>query len=174
TDHDLIDVALVEKAKEMHCATHPEKIVDFIPADSSRKRATISASHQNKEQLISLGAPQVILSLCKVSKQTKEKFEREVETLAKNGYRALALAVKEESKEEKNMQLVGLFALSDTLRDDAKSVIQFLKESSIGVSMVTGDNKAIAAQIGDELALDGGKVITKDELEKKKWDLKKE
>jgi H+-transporting ATPase len=164
-----IDLAVENKAKELSLSNKGYEITDFVPADSSRKRNTTFIKKGSEEAVLSFGASQIIASSCKLDKETKEKFEREVETLAKNGYRSLAVAINNKSKEEKDMQLIGLIALSDILRDDAESVIQFLKQNGIGVSMVTGDNRAIASQIAKELGLDNEEVVTKDTLDKLNW-----
>lgn len=164
-DHDLIDAAILEKAQNMQLSDKSYTITDFIPADSQRKRSTVSIKHNNNTFVLSLGAPQIISSLCTLDKTTREKFTGEVETLAKNGYRSLALAINQKTTKENHMQLVGLLALSDTLRNDAKSVIEFLHANSIGVSIVTGDNKAIAMHIAKDLSLADGTVVTKNELQ---------
>jgi H+-transporting ATPase len=168
-DHDLIDIAINTKAKELHLSTEKYSVVDFIPADSNRKRSTATLRHFGKEFVVSLGAPQIVFSKCESTKAMKEKFIREVQSLAENGYRSLAVAVSHHRVEEKNMKLIGLLALSDTLRVDAKNVIQFMNKNNIHVAMVTGDNKAIAAHVSKQLALADGQVMPKDELEKVEW-----
>jgi H+-transporting ATPase len=67
------------------------------------------------------------------------------------------------------MKLIGLLALSDTLRDDAKSVIRFMNKNNIHVAMVTGDNRAIAAHVSKQLSLGNGQVMTRDQLNKVDW-----
>ncbi len=167
--HNPIDEAIVEKAQELHLTVPSFIKIDFIPADSTRKRSTIVIKKDNKDMAIAVGAPQIIESFCLLNEEARGKFEREVNTLAKGGYRTLAVSVAEGYKEE-NMKIVGLLALSDTLRTDAKSVVQFLEENGIGVSMVTGDNRAIAENIARQLALDNGNVVTKDTLSAMSWD----
>lgn len=163
-----IDAAINEKVKTAHIVLPEFTKLSFIPADSKRKRSTISIKKNNKDLVISVGAPQIIQEHCLFDKKTREKFARDIDVLAKNGYRTLAVAIAKGSKEEK-MGLVGLIALSDTLRQDAKSVIQFLKVHGINVSMVTGDNRAIAGNIASQLGLANGKIITKEQLDKTDW-----
>lgn len=164
-----IDTAITEKIQELHLAIPVFTKIDFIPADSKRKRSTIVITKDDKDMVISVGAPQIVVQHCVLEDITQKKFKHEVETLASGGYRTLAIAIAENSKEEKQMKIVGLLALSDTLRSDAKSVVQFLEENGIGVTMVTGDNRAIAANIAKQLSLDDGKIVTKDELNKINW-----
>jgi H+-transporting ATPase len=168
-DHDPIDQAIVQKAAELRVHTDAYKQLDFHLADSNRKRSTaVVMAEDGKKLVCSLGAPQIVAALCQMDRETRAKFDREVSSLAGNGYRALALAIRTDGgTEEEHMHLAGLLALSDILRDDARSVIQFMKENGIGVAMVTGDNRFIARVIARELALDDGKVVTKSDLEKR-------
>lgn len=163
-----IDLAITEKVHELHLDIPIFTKVDFTPADSKRKRSSIVVKKDNKDTLVSIGAPQIIARYCSFTTKIQEKFDREVETLAKNGYRTLAVAISRTKKEE-HMQVVGLIALSDTLREDAKPVVGFLKENGISVAMVTGDNRAIAANIALQLALDDGDIVTKEQLDKMDW-----
>ncbi len=164
-----IDLAITQNVQELHLHVPTSTKVYFIPADSKRKRSTIVVKKNNKDMVISVGAPQVIAQFCVLDKKTQEKFNREVEALAKGGYRTLAIATVQ-GKEEKKMKIVGLLALSDTLRSDAKSVVQFLEDNGIDVAIVTGDNRAIATNIAKQLSLDDGDVVTKEQLEKMNWD----
>ncbi len=164
-----INQAVLEKVRALQISPPVFSKIDFIPADSERKRNTITIQSGKEKLVVSSGAPQVIEKLCDLDKKTGEKFNREVETLAKSGYRTIAVAISHTAKEQK-MKIVGLLALSDTLREDAKSVIQFLEKSGIGVTMLTGDNRAIASQVALQLELDDGKIVTKEELDKLNWD----
>ncbi len=163
-----IDQAILERYHNLKLTTPIIQKTDFIPADSKRKRSTLFSKQEGHDLVFCLGAPQVVASFCRLDANTSEKFNREVQTLANNGYRTLALA-KGQGTTEENLQLVGLIALSDTLRDDAKSVVNFLKKNGIGVAMVTGDNRAIASQIAKELDLSENGIITKEYLTKNKW-----
>lgn len=159
-----IDTAIIEKAREEKILQHQIEKIDFIPADSTRKRSTLIYQTGTKKLALDIGAPQIIGSLCTLDATTGKKFEEDVATLAAKGYRTLALAVSDTGKEE-HMQLVGLIGLSDTLRSDAKSVIDYLKANSIGVAIVTGDNRAIAQQISSQLGMMGS-IVTKEQLKK--------
>lgn len=163
-----IDLAITEKVHELHLIIPSFTKIDFIPADSKRKRSSIVVRKDNKDMVISVGAPQIIARYCSFTTKIQEKFDREVETLAKDGYRTLAVAISHTKKEER-MKVVGLIALSDTLREDAKSVVGFLKDNGINVAMVTGDNRAIAANIALQLALDDGDIVTKEQLDRMDW-----
>ena len=163
-----INVAILEGARQRGLGKDNFIIKDFIPVDLERKRSSAVVEKDGKIFSVTVGAPQEIEKLCKLTKAEKEKFEKDVLALAERGYRSVGVSVSHTSS-EKEMKAVGLIALSDTLREESKSVLEFLRQNGIDVSMVTGDNRAISAEIVKEVGLDGGKVITKDELEKIGW-----
>ncbi len=163
-----IDQAILAKARDLHVATGTVQKLDFTPADSVRKRSTLVYEKDGTPMIISVGAPQMIASLSNLTTDVRQSFDKEVAVLAQSGYRTLAVAYGS-GKEETSMQLIGLIALSDTLRPDAKSVIEFLMDNGIDVSMVTGDNRAIAAQVANTLSLHGGSVMAKEELGRIPW-----
>jgi len=53
-----------------------------------------------------------------------------------------------------NNQIVGLFALKDTIRKDTKKAIKALKKQGIHTVMLTGDNEMTAKAIANEAGLD--------------------
>lgn len=72
---------------------------------------------------------------------------------AKQG-EALAKEAKTVVYVQKGGETIGLLALQDAPKAEAKSVIQQLKERKIKTVMLTGDNSAVANAIGQALGLD--------------------
>jgi H+-transporting ATPase len=163
-----IDTAINEKTREMNIETSGYKRIKFTPANPDSKHSTSEIEFDNKDIIISLGAPQIVANFCILSGSAEKKFQDDINRLASKGYRSLAVA-KATGDKESEMQMIGLIAISDTLRSDAKDVISFLKEGGIGVSIVTGDNSAITTQIVHQLALTG-KVTTKKDLDTTDWE----
>lgn len=58
----------------------------------------------------------------------------------------------------KENQLIGIIAVSDTIKNTSKTAIDTLKKGNINVIMLTGDNKLAATAIGNSLNID--KVIS--------------
>ncbi len=164
-----LDDAISERSLSEGIKKESYKIIDFIPADSVRKRSTVTFELNKEKFLISIGAPQIIKGLLKIKNDISEKFDKDVDDLALGGYRTLAVAISRNSK-EKNMELVGLVALSDEIREDASSVIKFMADNNIDIAMVTGDNKAIATEVARKLKIPGKSILTKNDLEKLGWD----
>lgn len=161
-----INQAIIRKKEELKLDSTDYEIQDFIPVDLERKRTSVTATYKGEKLDITVGAPQEIEKLCKLSDELKAKLENDVEDFARRGFRAVAVAV---GKKEKNMELAGLLSLSDELREEAGDVISFLKQNGISTSMVTGDNKAITSEIVRKLGIEGD-VLTKEDLEKMGWE----
>ncbi|MCL4366816.1 plasma-membrane proton-efflux P-type ATPase [Patescibacteria group bacterium] len=164
-DTDSINQAVIEKYKAEFHQTPNIDSTDFTPADSDRKRSTLKTKVENKLTVISVGAPQIVESFCQMSAATKKQFTQTIDQLASQGFRALAIAINQsKDPREKKMQMAGVIALSDTLRIDAKEVISFMKENSINVVMLTGDNLAISKEVASELGLADKKIVTRKQL----------
>lgn len=159
-----IDLAIIKKLEEIK-EKQNGGVVDFIPFDSERKRATVLVKENSKNILISLGAIQVIKEIGNfISQEARKNFEQAINEASKNGYRALALAIKKTDHIiEENMLIAGILFLADPLDDDVKETINFLKENGIEIKMITGDNKIIAKKVADDLELAGKIVDTKGE-----------
>ena len=142
------------------------KVLDFTPYDSDRKRTTALVQSGEEEFLISMGAPQVVQGFTKFySEEMKAKFTADIKRAADNGYRVLAVAVKEgKSEEEKDMQMAGMLILADPLDEDAKETIKFINHSGIEIKMLTGDNRVIAERVARELSL-GGRIVPREEMQ---------
>jgi H+-transporting ATPase len=159
----------INRALLQQSAPQGSAAISYVPADSSRKRSTLTLDDAGRTRTLSLGAPQIIAGLAGLTGAQNTSFEHDVDGLAARGYRTLALAVADGS-EEAHMALAGLFALSDELREDAAEVVRFLGDNGIEVVMVTGDNRAIAAEIARSLHISGDKVTARDELVAAGWD----
>jgi len=166
-DRNPIDNAVKNQAKNLGLPAMPQ--LKYIPADSQRKRATAVTLLNNNRILVSAGAVQVIESLCELSEQAKKRLDDDITEAAVSGYRLHAIAIKKDEDEEKGMVFAGLLLLSDTIRPEAKEVIDFLRQQGVNVKMVTGDNHLIAQRVASELGLEG-KILTSEEIARFKLD----
>lgn len=140
--------------------------ISFTPFDSERKHSTALLKIDEHKILISMGAPQVVEKFVhfKIA-SSRMQFKNDITKAAISGFRVLAVAIKKNNANEKNMQLIGLLFISDPLNVDAKSTLLYMKKHGIDVKMVTGDNILIAKRICKELNLDG-EVLSRDETQK--------
>ena len=156
------------------------KRVDEIEFTSERKLMT--TIHQGaKVAAFVKGAPDVVLRHCskiivngKVSKITakdKKQILSANHAFAKDALRVLGFAYKNVGKErshskvEKDLVFVGLQAMIDPPREEAKKAIQECATAGIRVIMITGDHPTTASAIAKELGIQG-RMMTGAELEK--------
>jgi H+-transporting ATPase len=161
-ERSAINKAIIAAAHSYRVADNPA-IVSYIPADSVRKHSSVSIRTNGRTMTVIVGAPQVVSSLCKMTGQMLAALTNDVDAAAQEGYRAIALAVREGENNEKGMSLMGIILMSDTLREDAVETIEFMKANGIDVRMVTGDNSAIARRVSQSLGLKG-LVVTRGDL----------
>jgi len=171
---DPIDMAIIKKTKEISTIKHTLKqfqIKSFKPFDPIIKRSESLVLDSSGNTLkITKGAPQVILSLVPNKEQIRPIIEEIVNTMAKNGYRAIAVA-KTDSHDV--WQFMGIIPLFDPPREDAVSTIREAISMGVNIKMVTGDHISIAKQIASKLGL--GTNISNDSsiLEEKNHDSEK-
>ena len=154
------------------------KRVGEIPFISERKfMATLNKSNADNYEIYVKGAPEEIINRScyvlvegKKRKMTEEdlKFlKKNQEDLSKKGLRILGVAFKdlgnenisEEFVEENDDELindltfVGLIAIKDPIRKEARKTIELARDAGIGIVMITGDNRLTAKTIANELGM---------------------
>ena len=160
---DVIDLAVIDYAKNLSTPIQYTQ-ESFTPFDPATKRSEAIVEHNGKRFRVAKGAPQVILSLCKVDDETRKNVNTNVESLSKKGYRTLAVAKSEENDLD-NLMLVGLLPLADPPRPDSKETIGELKRLGVKTKMLTGDNVAIAREIASQVDI-GNRIYPMSSLEK--------
>jgi Ca2+-transporting ATPase len=136
--------------------------VDELAFDSVRKRMTTAHRVDGALVTYTKGAPEQVIPRC-VPAETRETWMLAAQERAAAGYRVLAVAVKryddpargmaDKAHWEDNMQLVGLVALMDPPRDEARQAVEECKRAGITPVMITGDHPATASAIADKLGI---------------------
>ena len=158
---------------------------EFAFEQKLRRRAVVF-EEKGEISFLAIGAPENILALSsfylkndqkiELNKNERETIKENFHSLAKDGYRVVALAQKrtEERAEyqrkelEKEMVFVGLAAIYDPPRLGVKEAIQECRAAGIKIIMITGDNELTAVAIAREVDLIEGekKVLLGDDIEK--------
>ncbi|MGM9873781.1 MAG: cation-translocating P-type ATPase [Bacilli bacterium] len=165
---DPTEIALVSFANEFDL--HKKELestlprIDELPFDSVRKMMSTKHKKEDKHIIFTKGALDSILAHTKyiyeddkVRKITKE----DIETIYKiNSYysskalRVLALAFKEDdSLKEEDLVFVGVVAMIDPPRKEAKPAVSAFKGAGITTVMITGDHKDTAYAIAKDLGI---------------------
>ncbi len=149
-DQDTIDLAVLARVKD-NKRLLSYKVTHFQPFDPVHKRteATVQAEGQS-EFKVTKGAPQVILALDAGAAGIQSKVDEAVNGFASRGFRSLGVA---RTDDKGGWKFLGVLPLSDPLRDDSKATVDAAESMGLSVKMVTGDQVAIAKEIGRQLSL---------------------
>jgi len=152
------------------------KIIKELPFDPEdrRSRTVLEDTKTQKYYLVSMGAPESLLSIAGGS-HDKAKYTQDIIAGGKQGLHHLAIAYKEVVcdkdfdilKNEKGLIFLGYVSLRDPLRPSVKSTIQLAEKLGIKIKILTGDSKEVAEYVGRQVGLvtDGDKVYVGDELD---------
>ena len=181
-----IDEAIIKRAKTEGLTdfTKNYKKIDEIPFDFSRRRLSIAVSDTNSCKLITKGALEEILSVCKfidyngeitpITHDTKELIRKLTKELNESGLRVVAVAYKDNVnpsnsfsvKDESNMILVGFTGFLDPPKESAKESIEKLNNNGIRVIVLTGDNEAVTKCICSKVGINTARIVTGSKLDK--------
>lgn len=170
---DAVDVALLQFAQET--GSEIERILAarrlaIIPYEPALRFAAVEAEWETQAVTIVKGAPETILPMCG---ETDSKAQDIAESLAKRGYRVLALARGSDVASDgtirdhlQGLQLLGFVGLTDPLRRGVVEAVAKCHDAGIAVAMITGDHPATALAISRELGMvvEEDSVVTGGEL----------
>lgn len=182
---NLLDLSIIEKTHEEgekdSSLLELEKIytkVDEIPFDFSRRRMTVVVEDKSgKRQMITKGAVEEMLSICKYTEfkgeivlltdEIKEEVLKTVENFNEDGLRVIALAQKTNPspvdsfgvKDEVDMVLMGYLAFLDPPKPTTAKAIAALKEYGVRTKVLTGDNDKVTKSICGKVGLNSKNIL---------------
>ncbi|EOX4414831.1 heavy metal translocating P-type ATPase [Vibrio alginolyticus] len=118
---------------------HDAKDVSLDKFENVRGRG-ILATYQDKPLLIGS------LQFMQAENVETSALKPTIDECAKNAWTPVAVAL--------NGELIGLIAIADPIKSDAKQALSALKSQGIKTVMLTGDNQHVANAIGQELGID--------------------
>ena len=151
-NQDPIDLAFLAAAKAHHVfdGRPPVTPVSFAPFDAKSRRTEAVVEQGGQRLRLMKGAVRTIAAACGLQPPAIEELDARVATSAAKGYRTLAVA---RGLEAETPALVGLVALYDPPRPDAKQLIATLRDLGVPVKMLTGDALPVAHEIGQGVGL---------------------
>jgi Ca2+-transporting ATPase len=166
-------IAAMKADREAADRTH--EVVHEIPFDSERKAMSVVVSTADGQRMLTKGAPEVILARStheQISGQARplgDARRRELLSLgadmARRAMRVLALASRhypaayEGPYREEGLTFVGLVAMIDPPREEAKVAVGRCQVAGIRPVMITGDHPETAAAIAAELGFDDAQNV---------------
>lgn len=193
-----LDVALVAAGRRGGLDTGGECKLDEIPYDFIRRRLTIvigDATWATTATMITKGAVAEVVAGCShvdrngaslpIDQAVREAIEQFCRAHAANGYRVLALATRAlprrdrySQDDERGMVLRGFLLFVDPVKEGIDETLSDLRRAGIRTIIVTGDNRHVAAHIGEMVGIACARVLTGQDLNKTKdealWHLAEE
>ena len=185
------EVAIVNSAIEHHISKtqlyEVKKRVKDIPFDSTRKMMSTIHKWQNQYQVITKGAPDVLLKKCNyyldgtkvlpLEQRQRVMIEAQNNEMADKALRVIAVAYKmintlpntiDSKNIEEELVFVGLIGMIDPPREGVKEAVATCRRAGIKTVMITGDHIATAKAIAKDLGILRGRdlAITGNELDK--------
>ena len=162
---DSIDIAFLALRKKHDIDLSGITKKDIIPYESEKKYSAVFYEKENQNYCAVKGSVEVVLDFCntmivnnKKTKLNKEHILEQNDSLAKEGYRVIALASSKVNKKydkEKieNLSFIGLVAFIDPIRSSAVKSINNCRKAGIKVVMITGDHPLTAFSIAKDLGI---------------------
>jgi Mg2+-importing ATPase len=197
---NLMDISIIERTKEL--STNEITLqnlfdtyvkVDEIPFDFERRRMSVVISNKSgKTELITKGAVEEILSICKyveykgkvepISDEIKDEILSTVNRLNEDGMRTIAVAHKHDVqpgelfsvKDEKDMILIGYLAFLDPPKETVAAAIKALNEHGVAVKILTGDNDRVTRCVCKQVGLKVVNMLLGSDIEQMSKDELKE
>ncbi|HEU5179115.1 MAG TPA: HAD-IC family P-type ATPase [Burkholderiales bacterium] len=163
---DTVDEALLEYARAAAPADLHAPQIGAIPYEPEQRFAASLNRCADGDRVSVKGALETLLPMC--APANVEALRAAERAFAAEGYRVLALAegpltlAAEEPLRAAHLQgltLLGLAAMSDPPRPEARDAVAACRRAGIEVSMVTGDHPVTAAAVARDLGL-AGEVVT--------------
>ena len=149
---------------------------DVIPFESEHRfMATLHHDHAGHGFTYIKGAPERLLEMCSKQRNGGEDsmlnhnyWLQQMKAMAQQGQRLLAIAMKADSNQQRNLRfddletgltLLGIVGMIDPPREEAIIAVQQCQAAGIEVKMITGDHADTAAAIGAQLGLTGSESV---------------
>lgn len=159
---DLLDLAIWDENQKKNIQT--ETLLHTFPFTEDRKRETSIIAYGANDWLFAVkGAPEMVLSMCDISNEDKQRILKQALALASAGNKVIGFAKQIVPKNKvytelvENFAFMGLLTFSDPPRKDAADAIAKCYEGNIHVLMITGDHPETARAVAREIGLNKGK-----------------
>jgi len=157
--------------------------IDEIPFDFTRRRMSVVIEYGDDNVLVCKGAVEEVYKYCDRYQVDDEIYPlidiikndllEEVEGLYADGFRVLAIAYREFSKEkqtfgvadETQLVLLGYIAFFDPPKDSTATALASLRATGVQVKILTGDNALVTQKVCRDVGLEVKRLVTGDELQ---------
>jgi Mg2+-importing ATPase len=178
-----LDAAIVASGAKLGLQS-PRRKVDEIPYDFQRRRLTVVVEEPGGEpahRIITKGAYTHVIDCCKtiaaddatsaLDATARERLHEFYERKGKEGFRVLGLATRLCAPRpryghdcEQDMTFVGFLLFLDPIKAEIMRTVADLDRLGIGIKIVTGDNRFVAAHVAEAIGLRAKALLTGEQL----------
>ncbi len=150
---------------------------DEVPYDFVRKRLSVAVHHEGTTLMITKGAVQNVLDVCTTAESAEgetvpiatftDRLRQQFEDLSTQGYRTLGIAYRRlpadtciTKTDERDMIFLGFLVLFDPPKAGIVDTIGHLRDLGIALKIITGDNRLVAANVGQQMGLAHPSILT--------------
>ena len=178
-----LDTALVAAGAKAGLTTAGLRKVDEIPYDFLRKRLTIVVAQDagGPHLIVTKGAFANVLGICTriarggssvpLDDQERARLDAWFRDQGTRGLRLLGLATREVEPrtsfthdDEADMCFAGFLLFLDPPKVTVKRTLETLAARGIGIKIVTGDNRYVAAHVAESVGLDARAMLTGEQI----------
>ena len=155
--------------------------LDEEPYDFVRKRLSILVSHGNTHLMITKGALQNVLAACSTAEtssgtvvdvaEIQDQVQSHFEEFSSQGFRTMGIAYRDVGTvspitkyHEIGMTFLGFLVLFDPVKSGIAETIADLHRLGVSLKIITGDNRLVAAHVGQQVGLLDSEILTGPDL----------
>ena len=159
----------------------PYRKLDEEPYDFVRKRLSVLVATPTAHLLVTKGALANMLAVCSTAETAdgtlielvavRDAIQLQMTQWSGQGWRVLGLASREmgaregiTKDDEADMTFLGFLLFEDPIKVDVVETIGRLKGLGVTLKVVTGDNRLVAAHVGQAIGLSNGNLLTGEDL----------
>jgi Ca2+-transporting ATPase len=178
---DPTELAIVEAAVALGVKSEASRLLE-LPFDAYRRMMSSLNEEASGPVLHTKGAPDAVLERssrvldgASLDEDTRQRFLAQAEAYADAGLRVLGVARRrveaaadDRDKLEMDLEVLGLIAMMDPIRPQAREAVTRCREAGIRVIIITGDHPGTAVEVAKRtgIAPDGTpRVVTGSQLE---------
>lgn len=166
SEGDIVDVAFLVFAKKLGLSLseirREQTRLGWVPYESELAFSASLNRNGDESRLYVKGSPEKLLAMCTSMRSDagavpidRKKLTFQFEAAAAQGYRIIALAQRHADSVNQldDMEFLGMVAMIDPVRPEAREAVARCQSGGIQVAMVTGDHPATARAIAGDLGL---------------------
>lgn len=154
--------------------------LDEVPYDFARKRLSVLVEDGGQRIMITKGAMSNVLERCTQVETPSGQIEdiaahrsaidQHFFTLSDAGFRVLGLATRRwdgttiDKTDERDLTFLGFIIFFDPPKAGITDTLHQLRDLGIGLKIITGDNRVVAAAVGRQVGITHPEIVTGSEL----------